>query len=174
MFNHTYRYALKACAMIASMPPSTRVLAKDLAKESEIPPQYLSKILHKLARAGVLSSRKGIGGGFFLERDPGEIHLQEVVHPFRKKNDMMNTSCLICGDSCSRGSACPFRSYWEDAVGRYNALLENTTLADVACPGQSADKNVVKPIAAAASGTGGNHHPPADAEMNAAEGQAAV
>ncbi len=76
--------------MIASMPPSTRVLAKDLAKESKIPPQYLSKILHKLARSGVLSSRKGIGGGFFLERDPAEIKLLEVVSPFRKKNDMSN------------------------------------------------------------------------------------
>ena len=134
MFNHTYRYALKACAMIASMPPSTRVLAKDLAKESDIPPQYLSKIRHKLARSGVLSSRKGIGGGFFLERDPGEIRLLEVVSPFRKRNDMVHTSCLICGDNCHRGDSCPFRRYWEEAVSRYNELLENTTLADVACP----------------------------------------
>ena len=166
MFNHTYRYALKACAMIASMPPSTRVLAKDLAKESDIPPQYLSKILHKLARSGVLSSRKGIGGGFFLERDPAEIKLHEVVSPFRKKNDMVNTSCLICGDECSRGTKCPFKSYWEDAVSRYNDLLDNTTLAQVAFPMKSAKSKEAAPQFS------GNNNPPAqiNTELSAAEG----
>lgn len=134
MFNHTYRYALRACAMIASMPPSTRILAKDLAKESDIPAQYLSKILHKLVRSGVLSSRKGIGGGFFLERDPAEVKLLEVVRPFRKRKDAVDTSCLVCGDRCLGAGACPFKRYWEEAVGRYRDLLENTTLADVACP----------------------------------------
>lgn len=151
--------------MIASMPPSTRVLAKDLARESDIPPQYLSKILHKLARSGVLSSRKGIGGGFFLERDPGEIRLREVVSPFQKKNDMVNSNCLICGDECSRGSKCPFKVYWEEAVTRYNDLLENTTLAQVAFPMKSIKAREVAAV------EGGNKVPfQTSAELTAAEG----
>jgi len=159
--------------MIASMPPSTRVLAKDLAKESDIPPQYLSKILHKLARSGVLSSRKGIGGGFFLERDPSEVRLVEVVSPFRKKNDMVNTQCLICGDTCSRGESCPFKQYWEEAVTRYNELLDNTTLADVATPMKNAGAEKEQPVAAASSTNDGNNNPPRPAEVPAGEGQAA-
>jgi len=39
-----------------------------------------------------------------------------VVSPFQKKNDMVNSNCLICGDECSRGSKCPFKAYWEEAV----------------------------------------------------------
>lgn len=174
MFNHTYRYALKACAMIASMPPSTRVLAKDLAKASGIPPQYLSKILHKLARSGVLSSRKGIGGGFFLERDPSEVKLAEVVSPFRKKNELENAECLICDGDCSRGSACPFRLYWQDAVQRYNQLLDNTSLADVACPMDAAEKTGAAVEAriegAMAPGSNGGSIPPRP-EVATAEGQ---
>ena len=134
MFNHTSLYALKACAMIASMPPSTRVLAKDLAKESNIPPQYLSKILHKLARSGVLSSRKGIGGGFFLERSPDEIHLIEVVNPFQKKNDIANAVDQIFDTEGASDRVCAFKRYWREAVGQYNGLLENTTLSQVAVP----------------------------------------
>ncbi len=152
MFNHTSLYALKACAMIASMPPSTRVLAKDLARESHIPPQYLSKILHKLARSGVLSSRKGIGGGFFLERSPSEVKLQEVVGPFQKKNDMANAVDQIFDLDAPSGATCAFQRYWGDAVRHYNDLLENTTLADVSCP-----MNTDKPEAVAPAASNGLH-----------------
>ena len=146
MFNHTSLYALKACAMIASMPPSTRVLAKDLAKESSIPPQYLSKILHKLARSGVLSSRKGIGGGFFLERDPGDVKLHEVVSPFQKKNDMANAVDTIFSSASTNGD-CAFKTYWDQAVHQYNKLLDKTTLAEVAVPMHAARQGDDRPAA---------------------------
>ena len=69
-----------------------------------VPADYLSKTLHGLARAGVVSSTRGKRGGFVLARAPHRITLAEVVAPFQ---DMGERTCLLGRPACSDARPCP-------------------------------------------------------------------
>jgi alkaline phosphatase D len=61
--SQTAEYALRAMAWLALRSPHEPVLARELSQGTQIPAQYLSKILRRLVLAGMLESRKGRGGG---------------------------------------------------------------------------------------------------------------
>ena len=73
------RYGLVAVAYIAQNCKDGRVLTASISKEYNIPLEYLSKILQQLVRAGVLRSKRGPRGGFFLARRAEDITLLQIV-----------------------------------------------------------------------------------------------
>ena len=75
----TTEYGLIAMSYIAQRYPSGPVMAQAVAKEYNIPAEYLLKILQQLVRANVLRSKRGPRGGFWLSRPPAEITLLEVI-----------------------------------------------------------------------------------------------
>lgn len=79
MISRSAEYALRVVVSIASQPgvPLTTV---HLAEATGVPPFYLAKIMRTLVQAGLVSSRRGINGGFRLARDPASLTLLEVVH----------------------------------------------------------------------------------------------
>jgi Rrf2 family protein len=62
--------------------PEDRFLIKDISEASNIPKKFLEAILLDMKRAGMLGSKQGKGGGYFLRRKPSEINLAEVVRLF--------------------------------------------------------------------------------------------
>jgi Rrf2 family protein len=79
LLSQTAEYALRAMASLAFEQPEGPSRAHDLSKSTGIPPHYLSKILRRLVTAGLLTSRKGQGGGFSLSRLPEEISFEEIL-----------------------------------------------------------------------------------------------
>ena len=63
IYSATTEYAIRALAHMATLEPGERILARDLAAATDVPRQFLGKILHRLARQGMLDSAKGRGGG---------------------------------------------------------------------------------------------------------------
>ncbi len=98
-----------------------------------IPRNYLSKILHALARGRLLESTRGPRGGFTLAREPASIVLQEVVEVF---DDIGSTSrCLLGRPQCSDGNPCPVHGRWKELSGSMMAFFRDTTvLMDSAVP----------------------------------------
>ncbi|MBN1142756.1 MAG: Rrf2 family transcriptional regulator, partial [Deltaproteobacteria bacterium] len=73
-------YALKAMLHLALRYDSGTVTAiNEIAATNDIPRKFLEQIMLILKGAGLVESRRGIGGGFFLKRPPAEIRLGEVV-----------------------------------------------------------------------------------------------
>ena len=72
-------YALVAVGYIAQNYQQGAVLAARVAKEYNIPLEYLLKILQQLVRANVLRSKRGPRGGFFLARDAEGISMLEII-----------------------------------------------------------------------------------------------
>ncbi|HIJ70057.1 MAG TPA: Rrf2 family transcriptional regulator [Planctomycetes bacterium] len=72
-------YALIAVGYIAENRKNGPVLTSRISKEYNITPDYLPKILQQLVRAGILKSKRGLHGGFFLARNPDDITLLEIV-----------------------------------------------------------------------------------------------
>ncbi len=77
-------YALRALIFAARFPAGTTLQTRDLAEKNGIPKKFLELILLELKNAGILSSRRGVGGGYFLARPPETIRTVEVLEVFEE------------------------------------------------------------------------------------------
>lgn len=67
---------------------------EDTARETGIPPAYLSKIMHTLARKGFVRTRRGVGGGVELTCDPEAVTLLEICRAL--EHSVCNNSFPLC------------------------------------------------------------------------------
>jgi Rrf2 family protein len=75
-------YALRALIYAARFPEGTTFQIRDLAEKNGIPKKFLELILLELKNAGLLESRRGVGGGYLLARRPETIRAAEIVEAF--------------------------------------------------------------------------------------------
>ena len=129
MFNKTAEYALRAVAAIARAEDERPVLARDIAKNSQIPNKYLSKVLRDLVHTGLLTSSRGIGGGFRLKRRADRIRLADVVRPF--DDVLAPRRCPFGNAKCSDENPCTMHAQWKPVSEALRTLLEHTTVADI-------------------------------------------
>ncbi len=102
MLNRTIIYALKAAGYLALQKEGIFISCHTIAKEMQIPKNFLSKILNSLCLAGLIQSIRGKGGGFALATHASGIRIGDVVNLFKKADDPRQ--CLLgaekCDDSC--------------------------------------------------------------------------
>jgi len=79
VFSTTLEYALRAVTFLASNPDEG-LTAQRIAAGTQVPDDYLSKVLQQLVRGGVLTSQRGRNGGFQLARPAAEISMLAVVN----------------------------------------------------------------------------------------------
>ena len=72
-------YGLRALIYAAGFPEGTTFQIKDLAEKNDIPKKFLELILLELKNAGILTSRRGVGGGYILARRPDAIRSSEII-----------------------------------------------------------------------------------------------
>ena len=72
-------YALRALIYAAGFPEGTTFQIKDLAGKNDIPKKFLELILLELKNAGILTSRRGVGGGYIVARRPEAIRASEII-----------------------------------------------------------------------------------------------
>lgn len=129
IYSATTEYALRALAHLATREDGQRVLARDLAAETGIPRQFLGKILHRLARIGVLDSAKGRGGGFRFERQPADILVSELVQVFEGAD--LTKQCVLGLDECNDEQPCPMHDEWVKFRGSLLDRVYTLTIADL-------------------------------------------
>jgi Rrf2 family protein len=81
MLSKKCKYAIHALVHMAK-EPEAKFLIKDISDACNIPKKFLEAILLDLKRAGVLGSKQGKGGGYFLRQDPATVDLAEIVRLF--------------------------------------------------------------------------------------------
>ncbi len=108
------------------------MLGRELAEKAEIPANYLSKLLLTLRNAGLLSTARGSGGGYSLQKAPNEVHLIDVVELFDAPR--ARPSCLLGKKECSDHDPCSAHETWREVRRAYIDFLETTSLADIAKP----------------------------------------
>jgi Rrf2 family protein len=114
---------------MATLPVGQRILARDLADATGVPRQFLGKILHRLARHGLLESAKGRGGGFRFARLPESIRLAEVVD-LVEGPDLLG-HCVLGLERCDETQPCPLHEQWEAARTRMRERMHGSTLAEL-------------------------------------------
>ncbi|MDR3193175.1 MAG: Rrf2 family transcriptional regulator [Treponema sp.] len=125
------RYALRASLALA------RRLSKDarpvsisgLAEEENISSVFLEQIFFKLRKAGIVSSVRGPGGGFYFTRPIDRITVREILKAAGEEIDL-NTCDKRLG-TCDRIDSCLSHQVWVDVVNMINNYLEGLTLAAI-------------------------------------------
>ena len=81
MISKKCKYAIHALVHMAKKPEE-KFLIKDISDTCLIPKKFLEAILLDLKRAGILASKQGKGGGYFLRKKPNEVNLADIVRLF--------------------------------------------------------------------------------------------
>ena len=128
MISATGRYALRILGYLAGRQ-GTWVQARQMASDTGIPGNYLSKILNQLGKQGIVSSRRGWGGGFTLRREGLDRPLAAVVELFDGRRP--DGECLFGMERCDAAMPCPLHHWWERARGSYDEMLRTVRVRDL-------------------------------------------
>jgi Rrf2 family protein len=131
--SRTSEYALKALIELAIDydKGSTVALISNVAKRKGIPQKYLEQILLSLRNAGILVSKRGVGGGYSLSRPPVNISLGEIIRAV--EGSLSPVSCVSIGShiNCLEESSCGLYSVMLEVRDAISSVLDNTSLKDV-------------------------------------------
>lgn len=134
MLSRKAKYGLKALLALAESGGRDPVLVSTVATRDALPKKFLEAILLELKRHGLVDSKKGKGGGYFLRRSPKEITFGDVIRaldgPLAAVPCVSETAyarCVECVDEPSCGVRLAMKEV-RDATAR---ILDRTTLADV-------------------------------------------
>ncbi|MGB4675527.1 MAG: Rrf2 family transcriptional regulator [Aggregatilineales bacterium] len=126
-------YGLRAMIALAGSSPDNVVRIKDIADEQQIPVKYLEQILLTLKNAGLLNSKMGLNGGYYLSAPPESITLGHIIRvldgplaPIRCVSQMAYEPC-----GCPDEETCGLRLIMLDVRNAIAEILDHTTLADV-------------------------------------------
>lgn len=126
-------YGLRAMIDLVDSSPDDVIPIKDIAERQQIPAKYLEQILLTLKNAGLLNSKIGVSGGYYLAAPPETISLGQIVRvldgplaPVRCVSQMAYEPC-----GCPDEETCGLRLTMLDVRNAIADVLDNTTLADV-------------------------------------------
>src|SRR5678815_1953586 len=79
MLSNKAQYAFRALTYLVDKYDQGPVLISDIARKKKIPLKFLENILLELKKAGILESKKGKGGGYYIKQDPAKTSIASVV-----------------------------------------------------------------------------------------------
>lgn len=133
------RYGLRALFDMAYHSGTLPAQIKDISRRQDISPRYLEQIFQDLKKAGLLKSRRGPQGGYFLARKPQEISVKEIVLAAEGEMLLVDCSKKAKGgqNKCEFDNQCVTQRVWEEASRRLQEFLDSITLKDLCDEGKS-------------------------------------
>ncbi|MFW5689113.1 MAG: RrF2 family transcriptional regulator [Spirochaetota bacterium] len=122
------RYAIRAITNLAMANSDRPVPIKQIASEEEISPEFLEQIFFKLKKSGIISSVRGPGGGFILERDPSEVSVKDI---FDAVGEGLEITPCTGEDDCDRQDVCLVHDMWQEASVHIVGYFERLTLRKI-------------------------------------------
>jgi Rrf2 family protein len=133
MLSKKCKYAIHALIHMAH-EPKEKFLIKDISEVCNIPKKFLEAILLDLKRAGMLGSKQGKGGGYFLRREPEDVNLAEVVRLFDGAIAAVPCATFKFYERCAEcvdEEICSVRHAFLQVRNATVEMLKNNTLADL-------------------------------------------
>jgi Rrf2 family protein len=122
--------ALLSLALHAEESGPTSV--RDIAERTGLPQPYLEQILLALKGAGIVRSKRGVGGGYILAREPGQITLGEIVSAVDGPIAVGDFGEPHQDGACDHEGQCVLLAVWAGISSRIRSHLDSFTLADIA------------------------------------------
>ena len=105
------------------------VMMQTIAQNQEVSRKYLDTIFASLKNAGLIHSRRGIGGGHLLAKEPQAIRLGDIFRAIEGPLSLVD--CIDSPDICNRSLRCVTRDVWSEVSHAIEGVLDNITLADL-------------------------------------------
>ena len=133
MISQTAEYALRAAVVLGSQPdrPFT---TQEIARISQVPGGYLSKVLQALGRAGLVEARRGLRGGYTLSRPLDQLTVYDVVNAVDPLKRILHCPLKL---SAHADRLCSLHRRLDDAVAMLEAQFKGTTIAELLDDGVS-------------------------------------
>jgi Rrf2 family protein len=125
------RYAMLALTKLAKEYGNGAILISEIAKSENLPQRFLENILQELKKLGIVGSRLGKSGGYYLIHPPEEIKLVTVIRHFEGTIAMMyciSEKAYQPCDFCKDEADCKIRKVFKEIRDNTYAILENTTI----------------------------------------------
>ncbi|RUO35398.1 Fe-S cluster assembly transcriptional regulator IscR [Aliidiomarina sanyensis] len=133
------RYAVTAMLDVALHGRDAPVTLSDISERQDISLSYLEQLFAKLRRAELVTSIRGPGGGYLLNRDPHQISVGEIIHAVNESVDV--TRCQ--GKSnCQSGTRCLTHHLWSDLSHRISEFLHDITLGSLTADAAQRNRNI--------------------------------
>ena len=134
MLSKKAQYSILALVKLAKEFNNGPLLINSISQSEKIPKKFLESILFDLKQLGILASKKGKGGGYYLIRRPDEINLADIIRHIDGAIALIPCvtykyyqPCQHCKDELT----CGIRSIIKDIRDETVNLLKKITLADI-------------------------------------------
>jgi len=136
MLSKKTKYGLKALSYLSKQDKNVPVLISDISKSENISKKFLESILLTLKKSGILASKKGKGGGYYLLKSPNEIKISTLIRLLEGPIAMLPCVSLNyyekC-DDCSSEEKCSLNILMAEVRDSTLKILENKTLENFNC-----------------------------------------
>ena len=112
--------------LLSSLARSKKLIPiSAIAQKNQISPKFLPQVANELKRAGILTSKEGIAGGYSLAKSAGEIKLLDVLKVL--EGELIEGKCFEEGHECTCGAG----EMWQQMKKQMEATLGKKTVADL-------------------------------------------
>ena len=134
MLSKKSQYAFKALTYLTRFPDRGPILISEISRKEKIPLKFLEIILLELKKAGILGSKKGKGGGYFLVLEPDTVPLSKVMRLIDGPIALLPCVSLNFYEKCKNCDerVCGLNKVMIEVRDATLAVLEKRTLADLA------------------------------------------
>jgi len=129
IFSKKCEYGLQAVLYLTANEDRAVISAEEIAKQLNIPKEFVSKILQSLTESGIIVSKKGKNGGFSLAKSPSQIKLIDIVASIDGL-EVFN-KCVLGFPKCSHENPCPVHDRWGKLRTEAYTMLTNETLLEL-------------------------------------------
>lgn len=133
MLSKKAQYALRAVGYLAGKYKEGPVQISEISELKKIPLKFLEGILLELRKAGILESKKGKGGGYYLNEQPSAVPLARIIRTIDGPIAMLPCvslyfyeKCADCDESC-----CNLNKVFKETRDATLKVLEKRTLKDI-------------------------------------------
>lgn len=129
IFSKKCELGLQAVLLLSTLDKEMMVNSGYVAKTLKVPKEFVSKVMQILTSDGIVGSKKGHNGGFYLAKEPNEIKLIDIVKSLDGL-DVFN-QCVLGFPGCSHEKPCPVHNTWGKIRDEAYKMLSEQTLADI-------------------------------------------
>lgn len=103
--------------------------AEEISKELKVPKEFVSKVLQTLTYKGIVGSKKGKNGGFYLAKSPSNVYLIDIIEAI--DGDKIFKSCVLGFPGCSDENPCPLHDKWGKLRNEAYKMFAKESLAQL-------------------------------------------
>lgn len=135
------RYGLRALFDMAYNSGTLPAQIQDISRRQDISPRYLEQIFQSFKKAGILNSKRGPKGGYYLSRSPAEITVKDILQA--AEGDIALVECVNGKvprrkkGACTFDGGCVTQTVWQEASDKLNEFFASMTLKTLCERGQA-------------------------------------